>query len=376
VTATALLLVLGGFVTTFRVGMADPVWPTEPWYLADNYKLDFGYRLEHFHRILGWLVGLLGLVLAFGVWAVEPRKSVRWFGLVAILAMTLTFGAFHGVLRATPPGQEGTAVYANVLAMLATLVGVLVAAFRAYSGGGTGGLVRAVVALGMLAAMVQGLLGGLRVRLNEFVGADLAVVHGTFAVIVFALLMATAVLTARPTAGPVDSPAVIRCLRWLTGCLVVFTFAQIALGAWIRHAPSPTANRLHLLFAFVVVAVATLAIQQSASDAAARERFRWPVRFLIALVALQVLLGVEAWLGKFLAGTPPELEVLTRKDWDKALTRTAHAHIGAWVLAVGVAFAVLVRRNSTPAVGPVARTSVDWTASTPRHAATGVRSPA
>src|SRR5262249_19254806 len=35
----ALLFALGGFVTSFRVGMADPVWPTEPWYLVVNQKV-------------------------------------------------------------------------------------------------------------------------------------------------------------------------------------------------------------------------------------------------------------------------------------------------------------------------------------------------
>ena len=36
-------LVLGQLVTTLRAGMADPKWPTEPWYLLSNYKLDVGY---------------------------------------------------------------------------------------------------------------------------------------------------------------------------------------------------------------------------------------------------------------------------------------------------------------------------------------------
>jgi|SRR5262245_12685993 len=360
VVATAVLLLLGGFVTTFRVGMADPIWPTEPWYLASNYKLDFGYRLEHFHRMLGWTVGLLGLVLAFGAWAVEPRRQVRWFGIAAIVFMILAFGALHGVLRRTPPGQEGALVYANVVAMLAGLVAVVWAAARAYSGGGTGGLVRAVVAVGLLAGMIQGLLGGLRVRLNDLVGADLAVVHGTFAVIVFALLIATAVLTACPRSVPAIPADVARKLRWQTTCLVVFTFAQIAWGAWVRHAPGPMANRLHLFFAFVVVGFATLAIKQALSDPAARERLKWPTRVMMGLITVQVLLGIEAWLGKFLTGTLPEFEVLTRNDWDKAITRTAHAHVGAWVLGVGVIFAIVARRNTPQVIGPDRPTSVDW----------------
>ena len=33
VAVTVVLLVLGQLVTSFRAGMADPIWPTEPWYL-------------------------------------------------------------------------------------------------------------------------------------------------------------------------------------------------------------------------------------------------------------------------------------------------------------------------------------------------------
>ena len=132
----ALLLVLGGFVTSFRVGMADPVWPTEPWYLASNFKVDFGYLVEHFHRIVGWSIGVLGLVLTFGLWALEPRRSVRWFGIASLVALVAAFSAFHGVLRLADPGQEGLPVFVNVAVMAFTVGLVLAAAYRGWAGGG------------------------------------------------------------------------------------------------------------------------------------------------------------------------------------------------------------------------------------------------
>ena len=344
VAATTLPLVFGGLVTTFRVGMADPEWPTEPWYLYANYRLDFGYLVEHYHRIFGWFLGGLGLVLAFGAWMAEPRTGVRQFGLAALLAMIFTFGAFHGLLRATPKGEVGTAVWANVAAMLASLVVVGIAAARAVRGGGTGGVVRAVVATGMLAGMIQGLLGGLRVLLNDLVGLELSAVHGMFAQIVFALLIAVAVLTAAPPTGPAIPAAIARKLRRQTAILVAVTYAQIIWGAMIRHQPGPIGNRLHLLFAFVVVGFATLVMKQAASDPIAKNYLRWPSRILMGLITLQIVLGVEAWLGKFLSGTLPELQVIT--PWT-GLLRTAHAHIGTWVLGLAVVFALMVRRNET-----------------------------
>jgi hypothetical protein len=111
------------------------------------------------------------------------------------------------------------------------------------------------------------------------------------------------------------------------------------------------------LFAFVVVGFATLAIKQALSDPSARDRLRLPARVLMALITVQVILGVEAWVGKFLTGTLPELERITA---GKAFLRTAHAHVGAWVLAVGVIFALLARRNPAGGVGPSPAAYLDF----------------
>jgi len=360
---TTLLLILGAFVTSFHAGMADPVWPTEPWYLFNNYKLDFGYRVEHFHRILGWLLALPGLVLAFGAWAYEPRKGVCRFGLLATLAMAITFGVFHDVMRRAPQGEEGMPVYANIVAMLITMVAVLWAAWRAASGGGAGGMVRALISVGMIVGMIQGLLGGLRVRLNALVGTDLALVHGVNAQLVFGLLLAVVVLSGRSKPEPAIPQDIARKLNWQTLSLVCFTFLQVIWGAWIRHSPGPMANRLHLLFAFVVVGFATLVIKQALVDPIARERLKLTSRILMGLITLQVILGIEAWLGKFLTGSLPELEKITV---GKAIIRSAHAHIGTWVLGLSVIFALVSRRKSPSEVGPSEAPFVDWT-ETPRR---------
>jgi heme A synthase len=345
----AILLLLGGFVTSFRVGMADPVWPTEPWYLASNFKVDFGYLVEHTHRIAGWLLAPLGTVLTFGAWAYEPRRRLRWLGIAALALLVVAFFAFQIALAKAPVGEEGPPVFATLAIAGLSVVFVLAAGHRAWAGGGTGGLIRAVVVVGMIAAMTQGLLGGVRVRYDQVAGRQLSAVHGVVGQVVFALLMAVAVLSAKPRPGPRISAEVSRKLREQTTALVLFTLVQIVWGAWIRHFPGPLSNRLHLLFAFVVVGFATLAIKQALSDPAARDRLKVPAYVLMGLITLQVLLGVEAWVGKFLTGTLPEFERITA---GKAFLRTAHAHVGAWVLAVSVAFALIARRNPVGGVGP------------------------
>jgi heme A synthase len=371
VIVTAAVLILGGFVTTFRVGMADPVWPTEPWYLASNYKFDFGYLVEHVHRILAWSLGLLGLGLTISAWAIEPRRGLRWFGIAAIVAILLAFGTFQGMLMRSQPGQEGVPVYASLAILIVTLIAGFIAAFQALQTKTIGGTIRCVVIFGMIAAMIQGLLGGIRVRYNDLFGREMSAVHGSFAHIVFTLLIAVAVLSARPKVGPPIPDGCLRKLRWQTLCLVLFTFLQIIWGAWIRHFPGPLSNRMHLFFAFVVVGFATLAIKQSLSDPAAKRQFSLAARFLMGLITIQVLFGIEAWLGKFMTGTLPELETITP---GKAFVRTAHAHIGTWVLGVSVIFYLIARRNRQPFDGPSDASSVNWQNQPTQQLSTGVGS--
>jgi heme A synthase len=361
VIVTALLLVVGGFVTTFRVGMADPVWPTEPWYLfgISWSEPKAGFLVEHTHRLLGFLVGGLASILALAIWWSDRRSSTKWLGLVGLVALLATFGQFHRAMIKQADDPFVVWPVGVISAMLAVLALVLILSIAGYRSDGRAGGLRLLAVLVLVGVMIQGLLGGLRVRLNAIAGTDLAAVHGSFAQIVFALLIAVALLTGRANREPEIPAASARKLRWQTSCLVLFTFVQIVWGAWIRHFPGPLSNRMHLFFAFVVVGFATLAIKQALSDPVSRERFKVAARFLMGLITIQVLLGIEAWMGKFLTGILPELENLTRKDADKAFIRTAHAHIGTWILAVAVIFYLLARRKGADVVGPSAGASVD-----------------
>jgi heme A synthase len=361
VIVTALLLVVGGFVTTFRVGMADPVWPTEPWYLlgVSWSEPKAGFLVEHTHRLLGFLVGGLASVLALGLWWTDRNSSTRWLGLAGLVALLATFGQFHRAMIKQADDPLVVWPVGIIAAMLVVLAIVLVLALLGWRNDRPAGGIRLLVVLVLVGVMIQGLLGGLRVRLNAIAGTDLAAVHGSFAQIVFALLIAVALLTGRVTRAVGIPPDAARKLRWQTSCLVLFTFIQIVWGAWIRHYPGPLSNRMHLFFAFVVVGFATLAIKQALSDPVSRERFKVPARFMMGLITIQVLLGIEAWMGKFLTGTLPEFENLTRKDADKAVIRTAHAHIGTWILAVAVIFHLLARRKGADVIGPSAAASVN-----------------
>ena len=302
--ATLVLLILGQLVTSFIAGMADPIWPTEPWYLfvVDWQEPNRGWLIEHSHRIAGFVIGGLVSALALGIWWTHPNRAGRWLGLAALVVLAI-----------------GTARAGNYPR-------------------GTGLRLLGVAAL--LAVMVQGLLGGFRVKLNELVGTDLATIHGVFAQVVFCLLVAVAVLTGRPPAAelPADSR---RTVGRLALTVVGVVFVQLLWGAMLRHTPDPLNQRLHLLTAFVVVAAAVWLLRAGFADPAARVRVAPAGWVLGGLLALQVALGVEAWMTKFGAYTLPELVPITPQS---AAIRTLHTLVGTGVLASAVALTIAVWR--------------------------------
>ena len=90
------LLFFGGLVTSLKVGMVVPDWPTtfgHNMFLYPWSKMVGGIFYEHSHRLLGSAVGLLTIVLAVVLWLKEQRQWLRRLGLVALVAV-----AVQGVL--------------------------------------------------------------------------------------------------------------------------------------------------------------------------------------------------------------------------------------------------------------------------------------
>src|SRR5947207_1162571 len=85
---TFTLIAVGTLVTTFRVGMADPVWPTAPWHLfvIEWAEPSPGFLVEHTHRLIGWLAGGLILIQTMALWWSSRR---RWAALALIAVVSL-----------------------------------------------------------------------------------------------------------------------------------------------------------------------------------------------------------------------------------------------------------------------------------------------
>jgi heme a synthase len=283
-------LLLGAEVTSRDVGMADQVSLRTPWHLfiIDPREYGLGFVIEHSHRTAGWLIGLCTIVLMVSLWLKEPRRWLRWLGTAALLAV-----------------------------------------------------------------IAQGVLGIFRVRLNALLGRDLALVHGCFAQLVFALLVSIALLTSR-TWTALRNPEQIgdRRLRSWSLAVAVLVFLQIVLGAVVRHTGSPIGPRLHLLTAFAVVAAVVWLIKV-ALESPARDRPLSLFLFVMGIVlAAQLSLGVEAWLGKFFEPRTSLWSQLRPLLSDPSLFRSLHYLFGAFLFSDAVLVTLWARRRPLEVTEP------------------------
>jgi heme A synthase len=352
VAATAVQLGVGAVVTSFQLGMADPVWPSAPWYLFQIKWGDqsVGFLLEHNHRLTGHVVGLCAVVLAVWLWLREPRLGLRLAGLFAVVAMVCTLALCFAFLDRAPAFTPAEMALAGtcVGTCLVSVAALLVAAVRLRQ---VGVWLRWLGTTALAGVILQGLLGGFRVKLNALAGTDLAIVHGCFAQVIFAVLVSLAAATAPGwvVAYAPATPAAGTLRRWSL-LAVGLVLAQLVLGALVRHTHAPLWGRGHLLTAFAVVAAVVVLVGLVRAERAQNGPAARTAVLLAALVVVQLLLGVEAWMIRF---TPSGLwDLAAPVTLPEALTRTAHVLTGAGILATVVDLAVQVRRRA-PAAEPL-----------------------
>jgi cytochrome c oxidase assembly protein subunit 15 len=120
------LLYVGGSVTTYRVGLAVPDWPStfgENPLVYDFWNAPLGVRIEHLHRLYGAAVGLATMLLAGWFVFFEPRRLLKWLSLLA-LAAVIVQGVLGGMrvtqistLLAAVHGCVGQAFFGLMVAL-------------------------------------------------------------------------------------------------------------------------------------------------------------------------------------------------------------------------------------------------------------------
>jgi cytochrome c oxidase assembly protein subunit 15 len=289
------LIWVGGLVTTYDAGMAVPDWPATYGYNLFLYPYKtwlwgpFDLFIEHGHRLLGAVVGMVAMAIVAVAYLREPR---RW---VFVLAL--------GVLAA-------------VIAQ-----GVL------------GGM--RVVLGDRTLAMVHGCVG-----------------PAFFALCVLTAAVTSRLWWQVPTRQDAGLPPIQTWLVVVVAGLVLVSYSQLVLGAHLRHV-QPTAApggfaitvAIHVVFAVILwslTAVAGLGLWRCGDLTLSR-----PGAALIGLVGLQILLGVGTWVVNY--GWPSFLQwlpgatgyLLRAKGFSDSMVVTAHVATGALILAV--ATLVLVR---------------------------------
>ncbi|MDF1826088.1 MAG: COX15/CtaA family protein [Verrucomicrobiales bacterium] len=224
-----LLIWWGAATTTKQAGMVFADWPLSlgsfnpPGWL--DYMVPF---LEHSHRLLAKLVGVLVLVLFSWAYIRSGKKALEVFALVVILAITLGVFIAAGDERIDVDRKEMFLLIA--LGMSLIPISWLVWSWRSRSWS----LVEKLTGLALLMVTTQAIFGGLRVtEISDF----FAVIHGCFAQAFFCVLILIAMVSSRgwKDVGFKEPLARLRVTK-LTGTILAgLVFLQLIFGAKMRH---------------------------------------------------------------------------------------------------------------------------------------------
>ena len=315
--ATFPLIWVGGLVTTYDAGMAVPDWPSTFGYNLFLYPWTtwfFGpwdLFIEHGHRLLGALVGLLTIGLLVSV---MRRDSRRWMKQLAVLALLLVL--LQG-------GLGGARVLLNerFLALVHGCVGPL---FFAYA-----------------AAMV-----------------------------VFTSRAWRQPVSAGAENGALQLQAQLHRVRHLAVLTTVMIYAQLIVGAHVRHVlPQTLPGTFRVLVMFHLLMAAVVVLHVGLLTWSVRHRqlagfLRRPVAILAGLAALQMFLGPATWVLKY--GWPMGLAeyswfagyTVQAQGMLQAMIVTAHVATGSLLLAL----AVVVVLRATGSMNPLTNSRQERTA--------------
>ena len=252
------LVFVGAGVTSTDSGMAYKDWPTSAghlvnppsWWQSDN------TRWEHGHRLLGWTVGMLAIVVAVLSWS-------------------------------------------------------------------SGGIVRLGGVCLLVAIIIQGVLGGLRV---QEVSTPLAMVHGIWGQLCFCLACTIALVMSKKwhaTEERHSFPAAGFLQRLcLFGCIGVFI--QLIFGAAVRHLDSTPALVGHLLWAVFISLIVGWIAMWVVGQFGADHLLGLFGRMVAILLIIQLLVGGLTFVATRLMQGPSLLATFAP---------TAHVALGALLLA-------------------------------------------
>ena len=243
--ATFFLIIAGALVTSNDAGLATNDWPLSNGQVFP--KMVGNLFWEHGHRMVATTVGMLTIVLAIYLAVKEKRRWVKRLGLFALLTV-----------------------------------------------------------------IAQGLLGGLTVKLMLPLAVSSA--HATLAQLFFCTTVGLAVFTSRSwmkASTTLEEKGTVP-LRYLCPAALVTIFFQLILGATLRHSATWDQHLpIELVLAHIGGALAVTIMLGAATSSTLRrykgEKFLTrPALIAIALLVVQLFLGVAAYLTRLASPTDPQ----------------------------------------------------------------------
>jgi heme a synthase len=224
----------------------------------------------------------------------------------------------------------------------------------------------------LLGVVLQGVLGGVRVTLDEQSPESarvIALIHGCVGPLFFA---ATAAILAgregdlndaddssearRARMARLDAPLPAKLLR-LAILTAGLAYLQLVVGAIVRHSPlmlsesAATVFRIAVYFHILLAIAVTVHVLLLAHRCFWRRISRGPSAALALLIGMQVLLGVSTWMLKYgvpewATGLIGETGHFNRASGTaSAVIVTAHGAVGSLIVALCVALALQVGRR-------------------------------
>jgi cytochrome c oxidase assembly protein subunit 15 len=173
------------------------------------------------------------------------------------------------------------------LLAIALVVGVHLRDRRSY-------MFKASIAL-LAMICVQGVLGGLRVRLDERYPILYPILHATLAQVVFCSTgLVVLLLSPSWVNRAVEDAGTVRVMRRLAVISLGLVFVQVFLGVVLRHTDSPVALWSHVGFSLVVALFLLIANSFGLGRFAGLSEFVRMCRISLGVLVLQVVLGLIA----------------------------------------------------------------------------------
>ncbi len=316
------LIWVGGLVTTYDAGMAVPDWPGTYGYNMFLYPMEtwffgpFDLFVEHGHRLLGSLAGLVAIVLVVATLGSEPRRWVKLYS-VALLLLVIAQGLLGG-LRVLFDERTLAQVHGCVgPAFFASVAGFIVVTSRWWW------------------------------RQSSDRKSD---------------------SKARRVRGS--------GLIFLSTFLLAASFGQLVVGAFLRHTTVSLAPNVFRLIVVLHIAVAVLLLLGTITQwvVSRLPRFkgigiRGSINVLMLLVLAQVMLGVGTWVVKY--GWPAWFAqqsfaatfVVGEKTFLQGNIVTAHVAVGSLILAFWTVHMLRCRWS----LGPIARFHAGFESAQDKH---------